>query len=276
MKLSQHQWLSLRNVLIYSNLWVAMAMAALTLVVTTLLKTHSANTTTLSFIITFCGYNYLYLAAYIITPSKIKKGRAAWIEQHKIFLTSLTLLTTLVSGYLILLESKNIQIRIIIFALLSVFYVLPTQRNIGLRWIPAFKIFLIATTWTILATLSINSFRSSNLFLIINVWIFIFGITIPFDIRDIKTDPKTLKTIPQIFGINTSIKLSQVCIFIALSTLSYFSNSIPVIIANSIFTTVCILLIQQVKNRNEADFINFYIEGLPIMWIVLLLLIKLF
>jgi hypothetical protein len=102
------------------------------------------------------------------------------------------------------------------FAIISLMYsakVLSSQKNnYSPRELPYSKIFLITTAW-VFATKKIPELMDGE-FMIdyqdITLALFIFAITIPFDIRDLNIDKISQKTIPSILGIKKSILLSQI------------------------------------------------------------------
>ncbi|MCG8579475.1 MAG: hypothetical protein MI866_06140, partial [Bacteroidales bacterium] len=101
----------------------------------------------------------------------------------------------------------------------------------------------------------------------ISIWLIILSVTIPFDIRDIRTDHLKMKTIPQLIGINSSIYLSQACLAIGilLNTLAFFSFQL--LFFNTLFLGIALYCLQKIKNNASQNYINFYIEGLPVLWL---------
>ena len=98
------------------------------------------------------------------------------------------------------------KIAIILLSLISILY------PFGLRNTPYLKIFLIAASWsisTVLLTYFENNLLIDQRFYleIFARFFFILGITIPFDIRDLKFDNRRLNTIPIVFGFDDSKKI---------------------------------------------------------------------
>jgi hypothetical protein len=61
----------IKNALIYSNLWVSIALTALTTTITAIHDQLIITSVIFSFCMAFAGYNYIYLSVYFITPNKI-------------------------------------------------------------------------------------------------------------------------------------------------------------------------------------------------------------
>ena len=94
--------------------------------------------------------------------------------------------------------------------ILAILYILPLKNGRSLRQVPFLKIFIIATTWvwvTAILPLQITetNFQLSHISILAHRFLFIFAITIPFDIRDIYTDKQSdLKTLPSYYGVKNS------------------------------------------------------------------------
>jgi len=94
--------------------------------------------------------------------------------------------------------------------LLSMGYAIWPAAGGGLRSFPGMKLPLIAITWawaTVLLPLSAEGLE-------LNVWafsgqmLFIAGITVPFDVRDMNQDADALGTLPQRLGAHRAIRLA--------------------------------------------------------------------
>jgi 4-hydroxybenzoate polyprenyltransferase len=91
---------------------------------------------------------------------------------------------------------------------ISLAYVTPTGNGKLIRNIPFLKIFLIALTWTWVSILlphalsnQFELFSVSFILIMAERFLFIFAITIPFDIRDVEQDQReSLDTIVKVVG----------------------------------------------------------------------------
>jgi hypothetical protein len=176
-------------------------------------------------ILTFTSYNFqrLIKLGHNDTPSSV---RHFWINDHVQLLKILTLLGALVSAvlayYLLTFPVVLFSIPMGIFVL---FYaqVLPLFK--GFRSVPLFKNVITALVWThtiLLVPLILNEYESSFLSIIAHfkielmaLFIFIFGVSIPFDIRDINQDQGKIKTFVGIVGIRFSKWLALVCFIVS-------------------------------------------------------------
>ncbi len=176
-------------------------------------------------ILTFTSYNFqrLIKLRHNDTPSSI---RHFWINDHVQLLKILTLLgalaSTVLAFYLLTFPVVLISIPMGIFVL---FYaqVLPLFK--GFRSVPLFKNVITALVWThtlLLVPLILYEYESSFLLIIIRfkielmaLFIFIFGVSIPFDIRDVNQDQGKIKTFVGIVGIPLSKGLAFSCFVVS-------------------------------------------------------------
>ncbi len=106
------------------------------------------------------------------------------------------------------------------------------NKTFRLRQIPFLKIFLVSITWS--ATTVLLPVIHHGMSLDAHVWmvlferaLFVFAITIPFDIRDMMVDKRQgLKTIPLFIGERKSRMISVLTLvaFILLTTIHYGSS----------------------------------------------------
>lgn len=130
-----------------------------------------------------------------------------WVRQNQRRLFALSLISLLIAGLLLLkLGVVNNMVLLLLFSttLVSIFYVIRL-KGINMREIPHLKIHLIAVTWVGILLLfpMINEGKTHEIFLqSLAHYSYIIAVAIPFDIRDLKYDLKTQRTIPQLLGVN--------------------------------------------------------------------------
>ena len=94
---------------------------------------------------------------------------------------------------------------------------------------------------------------------------FLIAVTIPFDVRDLPFDSKTLKTIPQIIGEKNSIRLSLFLLFLSsvLVSLHCFSKGISQLIAPALIAQFIsgLVILKTTANRPKIFFTGL-IDGL--------------
>lgn len=102
---------------------------------------------------------------------------------------------------------------------------IPFRRKWGsIREIPYMKVWVIALAW-IMSTSIVPLIDIVNLYSVDDRWstilfflqqgAFIVALTIPFDVRDLKTDYPHQRTLPMVFGVSRSIKMAQNAMILA-------------------------------------------------------------
>jgi len=153
----------------------------------------------------------------------------------------------------------------------------PNRTFSSLRRMPGVKLFLIAGSWAYL-TFAIPYWMQGAVDRGFFAGEFIFrtllimGLTIPFDIRDLARDEKSMRTVPQVFGPANSIALSVIALFsyqvwVLLQFFFYgqhWSHSLALFLA----LEIGIRLIRALKTNRSEFQVNFWIESIPIIMLI--------
>ncbi|MEM0992463.1 MAG: UbiA family prenyltransferase [Bacteroidota bacterium] len=204
------------NLLLYSNAWIALA--ATCSVWQSLLFISDAPISNFSYLLifTFSSTLFIYAIHRIQGLQKVSafkaKGRYLVISTFKSHIIIYAILGAVGAAISFLYLSWASKLSLIIPAFLSLGYVLPAfSRQRRLRDIHFLKIFLIAIVWTwvgvVLPALETNfSFEQQAIWwMMLEKLLFIFAVTLPFDIRDLAIDQHTnVKTIPALLGASKS------------------------------------------------------------------------
>ncbi len=221
------------NFIIHSNIFIAIAASGLTfqtqieLGIDLSLKPYLF----LVFFATLFDYNLHRLNTMIYYPESLKENKYKWLRENKRLFFLIVLIS--VSGFILTLlyAKKEVLLMLIPFAGLTLFYTVPFYKTKGrtykLRDLPYLKIFLISGIWAGITTmlpiaeieLDISLLETLNIFII--RFIFIFALSIPFDIRDRESDYRNgLQTFAHIGRGNTGLSIA--CILICLMSLIAF------------------------------------------------------
>lgn len=185
------------------------------------------------------------------------------------------------------LPLASIQL-VVIFAGITFFYAIPlvpkiwspVDENQNLRSISGIKIYVIALVWvgvTVLLPLSqADMFISHDVYIeAFQRFLMVMLLMIPFEIRDMKYDSIKLGTIPQKIGLKKTKRIALFLI-VVLFALEFFKDEVsPLEIV--IFAVISILLglfIQYSSKDQSKYYSSFWVEGIPIYWCVLILLLK--
>lgn len=230
--------------MIYSNLLIAFAAAAqVTLSYCILQIPINPYVILLEWSSTLLLYNFSLWLSMPKILGESPQPRTKWYFEHKRFTFVLSFFAVCVLFYSLLqLHSYSFYLLCII-GCLSLGYGLPIVYSkdgfITLRQVVGLKVFLIAFVWAfstvgLPVTEYLATGGSVNLVLTISwaalVGMFILGVTLPFDIRDMKQDSiYHLKTIPLLIGVNKAKKLCYLLIGLhSLCLLVLTTFSIPV------------------------------------------------
>jgi len=163
---------------------------------------------------------------------------------------------------------RSIQIHLLISGMAVLVY--PLLRKYG--WLKLFLVSVVVTYVTVFIPFQTVKFLPLDFYLSLTQRFFILtSLLIPFEIMDSKTDLETLNTLPQIFGIKLT-KIFGIVLVIPFMVLEFFkSNPSFVVIVIGIIT---VLFIQFTSLKRNQYYTSFWVESIPILWLILLMLFK--
>ena len=136
--------------------------------------------------------------------------------------------------------------------IISFFYVVRV-KGVNMRELPYIKIHLIAFAWVtvliLFPTLNEGSINESIMWVSIAHYLYFVAVAIPFDIRDLKFDKDTQKTIPQVVGMLWA-KVSSLVLFILFFALMCWQ--IPALIVSPTFYIAVLVQFVLVFFMNES------------------------
>ena len=271
---------------IYSNVFVSFCVLALCQSTSIIIGVSSSHLFPFVFFSTLFAYNFQRMVRFI--TSNEQSAHLDWLNKNRIVIILITIISLFLSVYYALSLSISTFYFLIPASIISLSYpikIIPlVGQKISLREMPGAKIFLIALVWSIysvaLVTLENESFYSlDNLLLFISRFSFILAITIPFDIRDLKYDDLSLKTIPQIFGEQKAKMIALYCLafFELVSIFHFFVGDFSWQILLALMLTSLLSGILIIKSSQEKNnfFFSFWLEGVSIIMYLLLFIIPL-
>lgn len=260
---------------VFSNLHVAFGVYCLTKITLFLFQIDTNSTARFALFSTIVSYNFIRF----LNISIHKNWITTWFVKHKRAIISLSILSSIACVYFMIDFRLNTILILVPLVLLTLFYGMSLPYKLfSLRKVPGLKIFVIAFCYasvTVVLPLVQNEIKISPTIsvLFFQRLFFVILITIPFDIRDVDFDSSKLKTIPQRFGI-ISAKIIGVVLGVVIVLLEYifiFENhtksSIILIVS---FISVVFLLCS--NNKQSKYYSAFWVESIPIVWYVLLLI----
>ena len=223
---------------------------------------------------TIPSYNFIKYGVEAKRYFLVKNG---YHKQIQIF--SLILLT--LAGYHFFFLGYVVWFICLILALLIGLYALPVfPKHKNLRNIGILKVILVALVWTgttviIPVVSSAITFSWDISLLILQQFILILILLIPFEIRDLEYDELNLKTIPQRIGVSQTKNLGLLLslIFYLITFLKDDLSQLE-IIGKTIFFLILIIMLLMTHRNQSKYFASFFVESIPICWLGILVLMQ--
>ena len=269
--------------IVYSNFFVSICAVALTALTSILIGEDHLNYIVLSFV--FCATYFTYNFQRLIRlrsqqlVNKTLGIRLGWMVRYKTTLYFTGLLCGIAALILVFFLDLSSILAIIPLGILSFAYVIPIiphqKEKKEIRNLPFVKIFIIAFVWSVVTVVipyfNVYNFDSANWselsVLLVQRFVFIFAITLPFDIRDLKFDKDfDLKTIPAVIGENNTVLLSIFLMLVFVGTeffQFYVMQQITFyqFLAFSITSFITIIIISFSSKKRPELFFSFLVEG---------------
>ena len=260
---------------INTNIWVAFCVLGLVFSAEILLGVTNLKISQFVFLATIFAYNFQRLV-------RFKKGHQHsckdWLKHNRKLIYLLVFISATLSTYLFFDFKLTTQTAILLVGVLSVFY------PFGLRKIPFLKIFIISFVWafsTMMLLVLENNIQISQsiIWQLISLFLFVFAITIPFDIRDIDYDTKNVVTIPLFFGVRRAKIIAVFSLFLC-SFISFFQHlemslSLQNLLALIMLYILSAILIVKSDKKNTKIYFSFWVESLSLFSYFLLVISEL-
>lgn len=266
------------NFYINSSIHVALAVYALTWI--TLIEfDFEYNKALLYFVFfaTITGYNFI---KYFGVAKFHHRSLAKWLKVIQVFSLICFILMTY---YAIELGIRTLII-IAVLGLVTFLYAIPMlpkhillDQQQNLREIGGLKIYVIAFVWAgvtvLLPILHLEHEISTDVILtVIQRFLLILVLMLPFEIRDLKFDSLKLATIPQKIGVKKT-KAIGALVLIVFFNLEFFKDELQMsFIVSTLIIVFFLLLFLLFSNKDQSKYYSaFWVESLPILWLILLL-----
>ena len=207
------------DLILYSNLFIACCAVAMTWQTQLLLGQEVALTPLVGLV--FCATLVIYALHRVVGMSKVKEfldvERFHVIQTYKSHILFYAAVAVIGGAICFFYLNISIQVALVIPTLLSVAYVLPflgKKREKRLRDVHFIKIFLIAVVWAyvtvLLPAIELDIWREQRIWsMFAERSLFVFCITLPFDIRDLKIDKHNkVNTLPAKLGLTNTLWLA--------------------------------------------------------------------
>jgi len=264
---------------INSSIHVALAVYALSWI--TLKKLNINGDATIlyfNFFATITGYNFV---KYFGIAKWHHRSLANWLKVIQVF--SLVCFG-LMCYYALQLQNNSLML-ITGFGMVTFLYAIPflpkkwyldTQQN--LRDISGLKVYVIALVWcgvtVILPVFNNNGmFSQDAIITIIQNFILVIALMLPFEIRDLNYDSLKLATIPQKIGVKNTKRLGYVLVLL-FYFVEYFKDNIDAtgLLFQCVISIILCVFIYFANEDRNAYYTSFWVEALPVIWMLLMLL----
>lgn len=270
-----NNFLGFLRLFVYANFWVAGAVYALTRVTEILIDAHHHSLAVLNAAGTLVVYGF---ARYFEGPSGSDHTSkiTAWRQQMP-NLTKLSIVGGAIFSIIQLVQIGSISLffHYVIGAAVAMLYPLPwimKNKGGGLRSVPGLKLFIISFVWAFSTGFLPAIWNGHNgWYWLLERFFWTMALTIPFDVRDIKLDAESIKTLPHVIGPRNSIYLAHAALWMSFSILVMIFG-MPVFSTFILFLFFAIIII--IARAELGDlYYSFLIEGLPWFLLGLVLLL---
>lgn len=225
------------------------------------------------FTATITGYNFVLYAG-------IAKWHHLTLPPNLRLIQLFSLIAFFAMGWFLWLLPSQLWWWIAATILLTLFYavpVLPGGKNF--RNVSGLKIGIIGLVWSIVTVmypvvLYEKPLDQKLLLLVLQRFLFVSALILPFEIRDLKSDALSLGTIPQHIGIQNT-KILGMFLLLVVASLEYWLQSFvpnPLKWTYYILAVLAAFLLFSNPNR-PIYFTTFWIEAIPVLWLIAELLI---
>lgn len=269
------------NFYINSSIHVALAVYAMTFV--TLIQfdlSYDQNVLLFVFFASITGYNFV---KYFGLAKFHHRTLAGWLKVIQVF----SAMAFVLMCYYLLQLNTDVWLLISVLGIITFLYAIPLipkhylfdeQKN--LREVVGLKVYIIALVWSFVTVLipvcnaEIN-IDADIIITLIQRFLLVIVLMLPFEIRDLNYDNLKLATIPQKIGVKKTKAIGALVliIFFMLEFLKKELKSTNLIVL-AIFSIVVLLFLLFSKKEQSQYYSSFFTECLPVFWLVILLLIR--
>ncbi len=169
--------------------------------------------------------------------------------------------------------TMKVYIAIVGLVVLTGLYAIPVLPNAkNLRSLGGLKIFVVALVWAgatvILPVIAADQSLTWDVQIeLLQRFLFVLILILPFEIRDLAYDLPELRTLPQRYGVRATkmIGASAIVPFFLLTLLKDSMGSSELIANGILFLTLGLVIAVTKRNQNRY-FTSFWVETVPIFW----------
>jgi hypothetical protein len=254
----------------YINSSIHVALAVASLLGLTFLKSEIAidfNLFVFVFLASITGYNFV---KYAPVAKLHHRGLTQQLQIIQIF-SFFCFIGLMISCFYVSFQVIYLGF---VLGIINLMYAIPLYKS-NLREVPLLKVFLIALIWAVVTVVfpfiydeNSRNFNEKWTFELIERFFLVVLLMVPFEIRDYPYDKKYLETIVSTLGL-TNTKLFSIILIIGLFTLRLlifdFNNILFYVLVYLSLSYVILVS----KLHQKPYFASFWVEALPIFWLIL-------
>lgn len=226
----------------------------------------------------YISYNLIRLLAWLLPSQDFSGPITSYYRSNRGFVVFSTFAAFIALIYMLVdtgLISDFQPEHVLLPALLGVLYIVPffpwKRSFISLRQLPGTKIIWIAVVWTYLTVYLPGLFFGSvdtTIPAVFERFFFVLLLTIPFDVRDRKSDPADLMTWPALLG--KKVLLVSASLFAAAGLVAFlrFGSAAPFIVRFTVYAVTFICNIAAFYIEDDL-FTAFGVESIPVLFLFL-------
>lgn len=163
--------------------------------------------------------------------------------------------------------------------IITLLYAVPVGRK-NLRETSILKVFIIAIIWAITSfVLPFLKTGAQDVLFMTTAWylsfverfLWVVLLMIPFEIRDLKYDQKHLKTLVSVCGVQNIKWISIIILILLVLYKVMFFKAYEIKLYLFIYATLAIVIVFS-KSIQKPYFASFWVESLPIFWLLVMFL----
>lgn len=268
----------------YINSSIHVALSVFSLAWITLLEfelPYDKNVLFFIFFASITGYNFV---KFFGLAKFHHRSLATWLKYIQLF----SLVCFLLMCYYVLQLEQTTLVYISVFGVVTFLYAIPflpkkifLDEKQNLRSLSGLKVYVIAIVWcgvTVFLPLANADFLMNWDVSItaIQRFVFVLVLMLPFEIRDLQYDSVKLATIPQQIGVKKT-KLIGVLLLMVFFFLDYLKDDMQLmnLLVLLVVTAITLLSVVLAKKEQSKYYSAFFVEGIPVLWLLLVLVFQL-
>jgi 4-hydroxybenzoate polyprenyltransferase len=270
------RFLPVLELLVYTNIWVALAVTALCALTFAFIGVFDYHLLWFVFFATLLMYAY---ARWFDSPAREEANVSQitlWTENNKVLYWLSGIVGLLGTIWFGLKLSSDTWPWLAVCGGISAMYPLQFFKRGGeaLRNITGLKLFIISAVWALVSTVLPAAQVGEPIdfdvaVLTLQRFFFIMAITIPFDIRDLRIDSPSINTLPLLFGVKRARTIALISLLIAEAGALglYFGGlfSVGELIGQIVAFEITSLLIYRSTPKKPDLYFSFGIEATSII-----------